>query len=271
MVPQLSIIFMCVVLAFVAAVSTALPIVIKRKWHVAVTPYFIGCATFVIFALVLESIMHNIVLGLTGDAITGNTWLYALYGGLAAGVFEETGRLLAMKLVMKKYRSNPHSALMYGAGHGCGEAVLLVGITMLGNIVYSVMINTGSVNSLLTGLTAEQTASVQDAIKQLCETPSYMWLLSAVERAAAITLHISLSVLVWTAVVRKRMSFYIIAILVHALVDGAVVIIQQNGVNSIVLEAVVLVMSALAAWYARSVWKRELKETSSEPTAQPEP
>ena len=56
-----------------------------------------------LFALILEPVLHNLVLGsAAGAAIQENILLYGLYGGLAAGVFEETGRLMAFRFVLKK-------------------------------------------------------------------------------------------------------------------------------------------------------------------------
>ena len=91
-----------------------------------VSAFFVGCAVFVVFALLLESLVHNLVLkGLpVGEKILGNTLLYALYGGLMAGLFEETGRFLAFKTVLKKRQDNDRNALMYGAGHGGIECIL---------------------------------------------------------------------------------------------------------------------------------------------------
>ena len=57
--------------------------------------------TFIISALVLEKLLHAAVFKAFGTALNANIWLYTLYGGLAAAVFEETGRLLAMKYAMK--------------------------------------------------------------------------------------------------------------------------------------------------------------------------
>ena len=101
-VPALSIVFMAVAMAF-AFVAPVLLLLYYKKKGADLLPFFVGAAVFVIFALILESLVHNIVLkGLpVGEKIMGNTLLYALYGGLAAGVFEETGRFLAFKTVLK--------------------------------------------------------------------------------------------------------------------------------------------------------------------------
>ncbi len=267
MVPNNSIIFMCTSLVFVIVLAIALPIIIKKKWQTAVSPYFIGWAVFAVFALILESIMHYFVLGAAGTALTGNMWLYALYGGFAAGIFEETGRFLAMKFLMKKRYSNPRNALMYGAGHGCFEALVLIGFTMAANIVLASMINGGQTDTLLSAMPPEQQADMQAAFSQLTDTPSYMYLLGGFERISAIIMHISFSVLVWTAVVNRKFLYYPLAILLHAVVDGVCVILQDCGVNFIILEIILLALSIAAALYAYSVWKKELSQKATDNTS----
>ncbi|MBR4201276.1 MAG: YhfC family intramembrane metalloprotease [Oscillospiraceae bacterium] len=259
MVPTLSIVFMGCTLVFVVLAAIILPVIIKKKGNTAIAPYFIGWAVFLVFALILESIVHMIVLGAAGDAILNNKWLYALYGGFAAGIFEETGRFCAMKLLMKKYYGNPHNALMYGAGHGCFEALALIGTGMLANIALSVMINAGKEDMLLSTVPDTQKEALQTMFTQLKETASYTILLSSLERVTAIMLHIALSVLVWTAVVKKKPLFFVLAVLLHAAPDGLLVILQKSGVNIILLEVILFAVSAAIAVFSYTVWKKHLR------------
>ena len=89
-------------MVFTLLVSFGVPLLllwlIRRKTKADITSFFIGTVTFIVFALILEQILHTIVKFTTGEIISGNIWLYGLYGGLAAGLFEETGRLVAMSL-----------------------------------------------------------------------------------------------------------------------------------------------------------------------------
>ena len=100
----------------------ALLILVKNKLKANLTSFVIGSAVFIVFALVLESLMHSVVLTATGTLLTDNLILYGLYGGLAAALFEETGRLIAMKFFMKDSLNKPNT-LMYGIGHGGIEAI----------------------------------------------------------------------------------------------------------------------------------------------------
>ena len=73
----------------------------KVKKDAKFSSFFIGAGTFFVFAMVLEQILHMVVLGGVPD-IQNNIWMYGLYGAAAAAVFEETGRFVAMKFLMKK-------------------------------------------------------------------------------------------------------------------------------------------------------------------------
>ena len=103
-----------------------------KKYNVKVRTILIGTGVFVLFALVLETILHQVVLkGAIGPTITGNVWYYALYGGLAAGIFEETGRFLAMKFLLKDEPQGARTAVAYVIGHGGIEMLIIFGVSMV--------------------------------------------------------------------------------------------------------------------------------------------
>ena len=102
--------------------------------------------------------------------LQGNIWLYAFYAGLMAGVFEECGRWLAFKLSLRWSRG-PGDALMYGAGHGGIEAILLAGMTMLSNITLALALNRGgleAVEAMMGPLSETGLAAIQG----LCANPA---------------------------------------------------------------------------------------------------
>ena len=150
-ISTISIVFMVISCAISFIIPIVLLIYFRKKKHADVLPFFIGCAVMLVFALILEALVHRAVLGSSaGEVIRNNTWLYALYGGLMAGLFEETGRFVAFRTVLKKKLYKDANALMYGAGHGGFEAIVIVGFTMINNIIWSVLINSGN-TGMLTG------------------------------------------------------------------------------------------------------------------------
>lgn len=247
MIPGLSIAAM----VFSALVGIAVPVVLYivfRKKGANHLPFWIGCITFVLFAFVLERLTLSVVMKTPfWTAVTGNLLLYGIVAGLFAGVFEEAGRFLAFKTVLRKKRGNDQNALMYGAGHGGIEAILLLSLSMILNTVFSLQYNAG-IDSPFGGVNEAQA---------LINMPFWMLLMGAVERLAAITIHISLSVLVWFAAKNgKRFWLFPLAILLHAFVDAVAVILSRSGVSVWIIEGAVYVIAIAFVFLAIAVWKK---------------
>ena len=87
-----------------ALAAFALPIILiivgRRRWRFSARSVVVGALAFVVFALVLESGTHAAVFA-AFPGLPRNAALYALYGALAAGVFEECGRLCAFALLRR--------------------------------------------------------------------------------------------------------------------------------------------------------------------------
>ena len=75
---------------------------LKHKKYARTSSFVAGMAVFVLFAMVLENLVHSLVLGLAGTAITGSLFLYAVYAALMAAAFEETGRYFTMRFVLRR-------------------------------------------------------------------------------------------------------------------------------------------------------------------------
>lgn len=243
-----------------AIISIGLPVVLfvrmKKKLGAKAGAAGIGALTFVLFALVLEQLLHSIMLNAAGDVLNGNVWLYALYAGLAAALFEETGRFVAMKFWMKKTLSKENS-LMYGVGHGGIESVLIVGMTYIGNLITALMINSGQLEASLA--TVEDGVGKELALQTysvLWTTPGYQFFLAGVERISAIVLQICLSYLVYRAVKHGEKKFLFAALGIHFLVD-TVTVLLSNYMNVVVLEIVLLVMVAAAAVWTKRMYGEE--------------
>ncbi len=261
-VPILSIVFMGIsgILSFIIPIGLLLYF---RKKGAEILPFFIGCAVFFIFALVLEQIFHQIVLlSPIGNSIQNNILIYAVYGGLAAGLFEETGRLLAFKTIMKRYRENDVNSLMYGAGHGGFEAIAILGVTMINNIVISIMINSGASVQLLTNMPAEAAETLRMQLDSLTTAASWLFLIGIIERILAMISHIVFSAIVWFAVKNNKIVLFLLAILMHALLDAVTVLVARSGINGAeyLAEAVVAILVAVFVFVARIIWKKETKK-----------
>lgn len=249
-----------------AAVCLLLPIVLLvwwvRKNRTKVKPFFIGAAIFVVFVFILEALCHQVFLvkesGLS-RFVNANTWAYVLYAALAAGIFEETGRFIAFKLLLKR-ENHKATSVTYGIGHGGIEAMLLVGVSMLSTIfLISTISKMGGVDSYVALVPAESQELLRANLTAIYTTPPYMYLISVVERLAAVCFHISLSVLVFMAAKRPgRLYLYPAAILLHALMDVFAVLYQKGIITSIItVEAIVILITAAVAYYAYRIYQSD--------------
>ena len=239
-------------LVFSVALPVGLMLYLRKKggkWGA----FLIGALTFVVSTMILESILHNLLSRTPLWAVLrGSVWLYALYGGLAAGIFEETGRFLAFRLLMKDERE-PVAALGCGVGHGGAEAILLVGLTMVNDLVLAAMVSAGGTTDPI----------VLEAAEQLAATPAGMFLWAAFERFGAIILHLSLSVLVFAAVKEPRKKWlFPAAILTHAAANF-IAVIANAYLPVAAMEIIVLIFAVMTALFARKVY-RALSATDQE-------
>jgi len=257
-VPLLSIVFMAVSALLAFLLPIALLLFLRKKKGADILPFFVGCAVMLLFAFVLESLMHQLILSSpAGAVIQGKLLLYALYGSFMAGLFEETGRFVAFGTVLKKRLDKDANALMYGAGHGGFEAMFLLGVSMINNIAYSLMINSGTMQASLSLLSGEALEQMNVAVASLISTQPAMFLVGIIERIFAIILQISLSVIVWFAAKdRKKIFLFPLAILIHMAVDFVAVMLSGVGCPVLLTEAVIGLMAFLAALYARSLLKK---------------
>lgn len=232
MVQTSSLVFMAVDAVLGIAVPVFLSLYLVRRFHAKLSTILIGAGTFFLFALVLESLMHQWVLkGPHGAVIMDNTLLFALYGGLAAGIFEETGRFLSMKFLMKKEPSEPLPGIAYGVGHGGMEMLIIFGITMIGNLVFSAMINSGQTDVLFSKASGEAAGQLQAQLDQLQALGAGTLLIGLWERFSALILQVGLSLIVWVAVRKggKCLWLFPAAVALHATVDTGAVLLQKSA------------------------------------------
>ncbi len=130
---------------------------------------------------------------------------------------------------------------MYGAGWGGVEAFLL-GLGVLWFLVQALLFRQGTLQSLIP---AEQMELVEAQFSAYWETPLLVNLLGAAERAFALMIHLSLSVMVMRVFTQNNRLWLLAAIAWHALVD-AVAVIAISQIGAVGTEALVGVMAAIS-------------------------
>lgn len=192
----------------------------KQPWGL----YGIGAATFVVSQIghipFNGLVLNKVLVGLrwTDPASAGSVIGASVLIGLSAGAFEEGARYLMYRFWAKKAR-NWDAALMIGAGHGGVEAVLL-GLLAAYALLQALALRGVD---LATVVPAEQVETARLQLEAYWAAPWYASLLGAVERAFAICLHLSLSVMVLQCFTRRGWFWLPLAVGWHAFVDAAAV------------------------------------------------
>ena len=218
-----------------AVLAIALPIALALIWKFRkkerFTTILAGAATFLIFALILEKPIQNALLfptqmGLPEHPLSlflnARPVLLALAAGLFPGVFEETGRLVAYKTVLRN-RKNRETSISHGIGHGGFEVMYILGATYITYLAYAVMINTGAYGALV-DQAATLAPAQADALITLADQLAKLTLadvgLGLMERVFAVLFHVGASILVFYACRdQKRFWLYPLAVLIHTVMD----------------------------------------------------
>ena len=213
-------------------VPPVIAIIWKVKKKEKISTMLVGAATFLLFALILEKPIQNILvfptmMGLpyhgAAQFLDAHPILWAIVLGLFPGVFEETGRLVAYKTVLKN-RKNRETSISHGIGHGGIEVMFVMGMTYVTYIAYALMINSGNFGTLIEQAQAQGPESVAQGYaiaEQLAAFSAGDLLLGFVERVFAVMFHIGASVLVFYACKdKKRFWLYPFAIVMHTAMDS---------------------------------------------------
>lgn len=263
-VSQASIICMCVSLLICVGLPAGLAIWGKVKYKKAFSfiPMLLGAVGFFIFQIIIRATfllpwiqsigwvkslllnpIHNIWF----------LWVYAAFLAITAGLFEEPVRF-AVFSILKKKRNYP-DGFSYGIGHGGTEAIILAGLSYYINIIiYSIMINTGTWNTLLATVPASELAALTQTGQQLASAQPWTFLVGGAERLFTIFIQIGLSLVVLKGFTANKKWLYLaLAIGLHALIDfpAALADLGVLKVSMWALEGFVLVAAAIALLYIK--------------------
>lgn len=213
---------------FTLLVSLLLPLFISIFLVIRSKSYFkpiiVGVLTFLIFQVFTRIYILQVIL-------PTQVWyilftydypiLYAFLLSLTAGLFEEIGRYIMMKYILRNM--DIKKALAFGLGHGGIEAILFVGIAL-------VLTNPMLIDS-----------------QQL--------LMSGLERFSAIIFHLGFSVLVYQMIFKSKKINLLYAISLHTLVNFVSVVLMMNGVNMWIIEGVLFFFAIIMIIFIKSQWR----------------
>ena len=230
--------------------SLALPILAlviwKKKEGTELRPAWIGAAAYFVFGMVLEQLINAAVLGTGSSAVSafllGHPWLYAVYGGLSAGILEETARFLVYRTMLKDSVGR-ENAVTFGIGFGGLECIMVLGLTVLSSF------NNMGAEAFAAQYANSEYQIVLETIAEINAISPLAGVMNCVERAAVFALQIELSVLMFGAVRLQKFWLYPVNILLHSVIGFLAALYQTNVLTSVYLLEVLLVVYAAAVFF----------------------
>ncbi|MGL4739778.1 MAG: YhfC family glutamic-type intramembrane protease [Sarcina sp.] len=194
---------------------------IKKKKYVKI--YFVGMAVFFISQIIIRlPIMCALA---TNDMyLTFSTLypvLYVLILSFTAGLFEETGRYIGFKVIKEKTLGFK-DAIAFGIGHGGIEAMLLVGMVSIQNLLLYLFSKDIIKGEFFLGYTKEAITRVFD------ESSVFILGIAGVERIFAMIFHIVATIVVLYSVRVAAKKYLFLAIGIHTVFNFIAVIVTST-------------------------------------------
>lgn len=182
-------------------------------------------------------------------------FLYAFALAFTAGLFELAGRFAVAKLMRKNLTCK--RSLAAGMGHGGIEAIILVGMAYINNLVYISMINNGTFDAMVAevvaaGVDASQLHMLKDT---LLTTSPVLFLLGGFERLLTMFCHAGMTMIVcWGIHTGKAGKCALICLGIHTLIDLTAGISLLAGTVMSQTMAYIIIYTILTAAAGLSLW-----------------
>jgi uncharacterized membrane protein YhfC len=248
MVSAFSIAGMIFSLLLVFLVPIGLVIFFYRREKIYLPAVLVGALVFLVFQLLTRIPLINYFSTTDWFAEMAQSLVFLIFFfALTAGIFEEIGRYLGFRFLLRKHLSWKNG-VAFGIGHGGFEAIALVGTATINNLVASIMINTGVFDSQM----APQLGEMADYLKQvLVETEPAMFFVAGIERVATLAVHIGLSVLVLYAVKKHKIFYLFAAIIIHGILNVPAVIYGPLNISIWIVEAYIIVFAVASIIFTK--------------------
>ncbi len=240
----------------------------KHKKQTRIIWLVAGALGFMVSARVLELGVHYFCIIADNPVsrfINENTAAYVLYGITMAGVFEECGRYIVLKYIMKKNRTR-ENAVMYGIGHGGIEILAVILPSMITYLVVANLFSSGNTENALAALKiTEETAAAALPVVQAAAAFDYgMMAINVIERLLAMLMHIGLTVIVYYSVVQSKKAYLLLAIVLHMLMDTFPALSQRGVVPLWTVEVWAALWTAVIVFITAKLYGKMKAASSGE-------
>ena len=232
----------------------------KHKAQTKISWLIAGAVGFIVSARVLELGVHYFCIIADTPVsrfLNGNTAAFVLYGIAMAGVFEECGRYIILRFILKKNRTR-ENAVLYGIGHGGIEILAVVLPSIISYLAIAVLFSAGDIQNALSTLkiTEENAAAALPAVQAAAAFDFSMMAMNVVERLFAMFLHIGLTVVVYYGIVNRKKIYLLLAIVLHMLMDLFPAVYQAGMLPLWAVEAWAAVWTAVVVCIAAKLYRK---------------
>ena len=253
-------------LAITVILMIAIPVIFfiywrkKHKQQTKLNYLIAGAVGFIVSARVLELGVHMVCIVADNPVsrfINGNTIVYVLYGITRAGLFEECGRYIILRYIMKKNRT-PENAVLYGIGHGGIEVLTVVLPSMILYLAIAVLFSSGNMANAFSTLniTEETAAAALPSVETAAAFDYAMMAMNVLERLFVMLIHIGCTVIVYYGVVNRKKGCLPMAIVLHMLVDTFPALYQRTIVPLWSVEVWTAVWTGVIVFVAMKLYRK---------------
>ncbi len=272
MIPTATIVNCCITL-FVSLILPVLTVLVfgwKNKKQGILSAWLLGAAGFLVTQIVIRQPILSI--------LSGQSWflrfsqehlfVYAFFLAFTAGLFELAGRYAVAKLLRKNLTRN--RALAAGLGHGGIEAMVIIGMAYINNLVYISMIQSGTFDAMLAQVPADQAVYLESIRQSFVTSGSGLFLLAGFERLLTMIGHAAMSMLVcWGVHTGKTRKCLLICLGLHTFIDLTAgisllsgTVLSQTAAYTIIF-LILTIFAGVSLWILKTLWDRWAKQEVS--------
>lgn len=257
-----------IAIVFFIVMPLVLGALAHRRLGVSWRYFGYGALIFFLFQIITRVPAVTVIQGALAEQLRTSQALQLGFGAalaLTAGLFEEVGRYVGYRWLMRREEKTWSKAIMYGLGHGGIESMLLIGARGLLQLISLLLLAARGLDSI----PAPQRAQAAQQLAALASGPVWTPLLGIWERTWAIIFHVALSVLVLQVFRRNNIRWLWLAILLHALLDFCAVLVPVllpgQLIGTLILEGIVGLFGLLGLWIIQRLRDRAADTTVMEP------
>jgi uncharacterized membrane protein YhfC len=266
MISPVSLGFMFITLFLSLAVPVLAMIIVSVRKKGSFGVWIAGALGFIVPQILIRIPVLNFLSGTNfyNDLASNNPYIFVFILALTAALFEACGRLVVLRVVFKN-RLSYMTGFAAGLGHGGAESIVLVGLTYINNIIYSLLINSGRLDTVMPD------TDMADGVKQAIASVSpELFLMAGFERVFTMAVHVILSLILAYFIFKGHTVIgFLLTVFIHFLMDFSVGVMQILKASSWTIQGAIAafgVLGVIGIIYIRRLFRenRDIPEDESE-------